>query len=247
MAANTTGNVAFLLTMLALEVWLILTIINYNFTPYLPEFSLVSASTAVENISEPNHRVTMDMNVSFVVYNPNKAAMVFQDIEALAFQYGDQVPITDPAINNATKINFEQLGTRKSTEWFRLQNTTAAIDVIWVDKGDTHDDPNVYEKSGKSLALQFELRGHAVYPKDNNGSPKHRIPIKVACDGEVDILFSLNTTRSFSFEPMAPQSCEVYGEWRGPWGGVSNSLNTIFVQGYCTIFLPLTYFILWHS
>ncbi|PON32144.1 hypothetical protein PanWU01x14_363770 [Parasponia andersonii] len=88
--------------------------INYNLTPYLPEFSLVSASTTVENISEPNHRMTMDMNVSFLVHNPNKAAMVFQDKEAMAFQYGDQVPIIDPSINNAPN-NFEQLGTRKTT------------------------------------------------------------------------------------------------------------------------------------
>ncbi|PON87272.1 LOW QUALITY PROTEIN: hypothetical protein TorRG33x02_169080 [Trema orientale] len=168
---------------------------HYNLTPYLPEFSLVSASTAVENISEPNHRVTMDMNVSFLVHNPNKAAMAFQDMEALAFQYGDQVPINDPSINNNATNNFEQLGTRKSTEWIKLPHTTAAIDVIWVDKRDTHDDPNImYEKSGKSLDLHFELRGHAVYPMDNNensstssGSPTQRIPIKVACDREVDI------------------------------------------------------------
>ncbi|PON83724.1 hypothetical protein TorRG33x02_205300 [Trema orientale] len=246
MAANTTTKMAFLSTFLALVAWLIITIINYNSIPYLPEFSLVSASTAVENISEPNHRVTMDMNVSFVVHNPNKAAMVFQDIEALAFQYGDKVPITDPAINNATR-NFEQLGTRKSTEWFRLQNTMAAIDVMWVDKGDTHDDPNVYEKSGKSLALHFELRGHAVYPKDNNGSPKQRIPIEVACDREVDILFSSNATRSFSFEPMAPQSCQVYGEWRGRWGGVSNSPEAIYVLGLFTFWFPMSFFIISHA
>ncbi|POO02323.1 hypothetical protein TorRG33x02_021070, partial [Trema orientale] len=204
--------------------WVIITTVHKSHTPELPDFSLVSVSTTVRHILESKHHVTMDMNVSFRVHNPNKASMAFQGMKALAFQGGDPDVLPGGlSINGATTDDFEQLGARRSTKWFTLHNTTAAIDA-WVDsEGESG------KSSGKSLGLRFELRGDALYKGKSNWS-KQKIPITVACD-EVDVLFSSNinnvtsnATRAVAFEPM---ECHVYGLW----GEVRNKIDYATAAG----------------
>lgn len=217
---------------LAAIVWSIFMIVHYIQTPYLPYFSVVSASTTVENICESNHHVRMDLNVSFMVHNPNKAgAIVCQDMKALVFQYGEKVPI---GFSN-NDIDFEQLGSRRSTKWFRLQNTTAAIDA-WVDN---YGDNPTYGKSGKLLALQFELRGDSLYKGKIKYWSEKKSPIKVVCD-EVDLLFSSNATRAVAFKPI---DCRVHA----PWGEVKEELEVstfvlLFLAAFLLVFVTL---ILW--
>ncbi|PON60363.1 hypothetical protein PanWU01x14_153490 [Parasponia andersonii] len=175
----------------------------------------------------------MDLNVSFMVHNINKAALLYQDIETLAFQYGDEAPLG----LSMNAIDFEQTGRRRSTKWFRLQNTTAAIDA-WLDNYGDNNNPmyvNGNGKSGKSVAMHFELRGDVVY-KDKINWSKHKIPIKVVCD-EMDTLFSSNATRqAVSFRSLI--LCHVYGLW----GEVRENLEATIEAVYISLFFSICFY-----
>lgn len=213
---------------------LIIIIKNNRIIPELPDFSLVSASTTLQNMYESNYQVTMDLNVSFMVSNTNKHAIVYQDMKVLAFQYKKKLPVGI----SVSATNFEQPGKSWSVEWFRLLNITTAIDAWIDDRGNP-----VYGKSGKSIGLHFVLRGDALYKGKVTNWSKQKIPIEVVCN-KVNIVFSSNATRAIAFGQTMYRNqvmgcCYAHGQW---------GTDKVFVDHLeitaIAVFVPFTVFFL---